>query len=291
MVALKRVGVWSVGLRNEDPAAREEIESAAAELEQLGYGAAWLGSSPHPDHALPVLEATSNLVVATGIFRIWDQDAASIAARHAAITAAHPGRFLLGLGASHSALVKEYAKPYSAMVAYLDGLDSAATPVPKQERVLAALGPRMLELSRDRALGAHPYLVTPEYTAKARAVLGDGPLLAPEIKVVWGLDRTAALERARKHLAIYLAMPNYTSNLLRSGFTEEDIADGGSERLIEASFVLGGDNALRDRVGAFFDAGADHAVIQVVTGGRMDLPRKEWREIAAVLDLPARAHA
>jgi probable F420-dependent oxidoreductase len=286
MVMLKRVGVWNVGLTNEDPAAREEIQSAAVELEELGYGAAWLGASPHPDRALPLLEATSELVVATGIFRIWDQDAASIAARHAAITAAHPGRFLLGLGASHSALIKEYAKPYSAMVAYLDGLDAAPTPVPKEERVLAALGPRMLELARDRALGAHPYLVTPEYAAKARATLGDGPLLAPEIKVVWGLDRPAAMERARKHLAVYLQMPNYTSNLLRNGFTEDDLANGGSDRLVEATFVLGGHDALRDRVGAFFDAGADHAVIQVVTGERLDLPREEWREIATVLDLP-----
>lgn len=286
MVALKRVGVWSVGLRNDDPGAREEIQSAAAELEELGYGAVWLGSSPHPDHALPLLEATSDLVVATGIFRIWDQDAASIAARHAAITAVHPGRFLLGLGASHSSLVKQYSKPYSATVEYLDGLDAAATPVPKQERVLAALGPKMLELARDRALGAHPYLVTPEHTAKARAALGAGPLLAPEIKVAWGSDLAAARERARAHLAYYLRLPNYTNNLVRDGFTEEDLAGGGSDRLIDATFVLGGHDAVRDRVRAFFDAGADHAVLQVITADRMELPREEWREIAAALDLP-----
>lgn len=286
MVAVKRVGVWSVGLRNDDSGAREEIQSAAAELEELGYGAVWLGSSPHPDHALPLLEATSDLVVATGIFRIWDQDAASIAARHAAITAVHPGRFLLGLGASHSSLVKQYSKPYSATVEYLDGLDAAAAPVPKQERVLAALGPKMLELARDRALGAHPYLVTPEHTAKARAALGAGPLLAPEIKVAWGSDLAAARERARAHLAYYLRLPNYTNNLVRDGFTEEDLAGGGSDRLIDATFVLGGHDAVRDRVRAFFDAGADHAVLQVITADRMELPREEWREIAAALDLP-----
>jgi len=277
MVALKQVGVWSTGLRNDDPAAGEDVQEAAAELERLGYGAIWLGGSPHPGHAAPILAATSEIVVATGIFRIWDEAAASVAARHAELTRAHPGRFLLGLGASHAGQVEQYAKPYSAMVSYLDELDAAG--VPKDERVLAALGPKMLELARTRALGAHPYLVTPEYTAAARAALGDGPLLAPEIKVA--ADR----ESARRHLAIYLQLPNYTRNLLRGGFSEEDLTGGGSDRLIDATFALGGPDAVRERVGAFFDAGADHAVLQVVTRDRMDLPREQWRELAAALAL------
>jgi len=274
---LKRVGVWSIGLRTEDPAALDGVREAAAELERLGYGALWLGGSPHPDHAVPLLEVTERIVVATGIFRIWDEEASSIAAKHAELTKHHPGRFLLGLGASHSALISQYAKPYSAMVSYLDELDTAG--VPKDERVLAALGPRMLELAGARSLGAHPYLVTPEHTATARATLGDGPLLAPEIKIA--ADR----EQARGHLAIYLQMPNYTRNLLRSGFTEEDLADGGSDRLIDATFAIGGPQVARERIEAFFDAGADHAVIQVVATDRTNLPLDQWRELAEVLAL------
>jgi probable F420-dependent oxidoreductase len=284
-MALGRVGVWSTGLRSEDPDARDQIVDASAELEELGYGAIWLGGSPGVEHALPILEFTSRIVVATGILNIWAHDAGTVARQHAEVTAAYPGRFLLGLGVSHSAMVADYRRPYSAMVKYLDDLDAAVPPVPRNERVLAALGPRMLELARDRALGAHPYLVTPDFTAHAREILGKGPLLAPEVKVVPEADPDRARARARAHLAIYLQMQNYTSNLLRLGFAEDDLLDGGSDRLIDATFAWGDLETIRKRIIAFHDAGADHVAVQVVTEGRLDLPRREWRELAEVLGL------
>jgi probable F420-dependent oxidoreductase len=280
---LGRVGVWSIGLRSENPDVAGEIRDAAAELEGLGYGTIWLGGSPGVGHAVPLLAATSRIVVATGILSIWDYEAAEVAARQAELAAEYPGRFLLGLGASHAALAKAYRKPYSAMVDYLDRLDAAGSGQP--DRVLAALGPRMLALSRDRAAGAHPYLVNPEHTALARETLGAGPLLAPEVKVVLDTDLTRARATARAHLAGYLRMPNYLNNLLRLGFSEEDFGDGGSARLVDAVFALGDVGAARRRVAAHQDAGADHVVVQVITGGRHDLPRSQWRELAGGLDL------
>jgi probable F420-dependent oxidoreductase len=281
MVDVGSVGIWSVGLRNDDPEAAGEIREAAAELEELGYGAIWLGGSPGLQHAVPLLEATSRIVVATGILNIWQYDPAGVAERQKSLSAAHPGRFLLGLGASHARAVEGYHKPYSAMVEYLDGLDAAGAP--SAERVLAALGPRMLELSRDRTAGAHPYLVTPEHTATARGILGPGPLLAPEVKVVLETDAERARATARRHLDFYLELPNYTNNLLRLGFTEDDFADGGSDRLVDATVAWGDVEAARRRVAEHRDAGADHAVLQVLTDDPAGLPRAQWRELAAAL--------
>ncbi|MEV5709210.1 LLM class F420-dependent oxidoreductase [Actinoallomurus sp. NPDC052274] len=283
MVDVGRVGIWSIGFRNDDPSAANEIRDAAAELEELGYGAIWLGGSPGVHHAVPLLEATSRIVVATGILNIWEYDAADVADRQKAVSAAYPGRFLLGLGASHPGLVKAYDKPYSAMTRYLDGLDAAGSP--SAERVLAALGPRMLELARDRTAGAHPYLVTPEHTARAREVLGPDRLLAPEVKVVLDTDPERARATARQHLDFYLKLPNYTNNLLRLGFTEDDFADGGSDRLVDAVVAWGDAEAVRRRVAAHRDAGADHAALQVLNGDPNGLPRAQWRELATALDL------
>ncbi|MEV5751905.1 LLM class F420-dependent oxidoreductase [Actinoallomurus sp. NPDC052308] len=278
-----RVGIWSIGFRNDDPSAANEIRDAAAELEELGYGAIWLGGSPGVHHAVPLLEATSRIVVATGILNIWEYDAADVADRQKAVSAAYPGRFLLGLGASHPGLVKAYDKPYSAMTRYLDGLDAAGAP--SAERVLAALGPRMLELARDRTAGAHPYLVTAEHTARARQVLSPDRLLAPEVKVVLDTDPERARATARQHLGFYIKLPNYTNNLLRLGFTEDDFADGGSDRLVDAVVAWGDVEAVRRRVDAHRDAGADHAALQVLTDDRSGLPRAQWRELATALDL------
>ncbi|GAA4614028.1 LLM class F420-dependent oxidoreductase [Actinoallomurus liliacearum] len=283
MVDVGRVGIWSIGFRNDDPSAANEIRDAAAELEELGYGAIWLGGSPGVHHAVPLLEATSRIVVATGILNIWEYDAADVADRQKAVSAAYPGRFLLGLGASHPGLVKAYDKPYSAMTRYLDGLDTAGAP--SAERVLAALGPRMLELARDRTAGAHPYLVTPEHTERARQVLGPDRLLAPEVKVVLDTDPERARATARQHLGFYMKLPNYTNNLLRLGFTEDDFADGGSDRLVDAVVAWGDVEAVRRRVDAHRDAGADHAALQVLTDDRSGLPRAQWRELATALDL------
>ncbi len=280
---LGRVGIWSIGLRAEDPGAAGPIRDAAAELDELGFGAIWLGGSPGVRHAAPLLAATSRIVVATGILSIWDYDAADVAASQAALAAEYPGRFVLGLGTSHAAIAAAYRKPYSAMVGYLDRLDAAGSG--PSDRVLAALGPRMLALSGTRAAGAHPYLVNAEHTAHAREVLGPDPLLAPEVKVVLDADATKARAVARDHLATYLRLPNYVNNLGRLGFSEDDARDGGSDRLVDAVFALGDVEAARRRVAAHHDAGADHVVVQVVTQDRSILPRREWRDLAEALGL------
>ncbi|MFJ9377775.1 LLM class F420-dependent oxidoreductase [Streptomyces sp. NPDC101455] len=277
-----RYGIWSVGLRTEDPARRGELADAAAELEQLGYGAVWLGGSSAAQHAVPLVEATSTLAVGTSIQSIWQYDAAESAAGFAELEAAHPGRFLLGLGVSHAKLADQYRRPYSALVSYLDALDTAG--VPADRRLLAALGPKTLELARDRSAGSIPYLVTPEHTAKARATLGETPLLAPELKVVLETDPTRARTLARDYLAMYLALPNYTNNFLRNGFTDSDIADGGSDRLVDAVFAWGEESQIRARIDAFLAAGADHVALQVVDGAARDaLPREAWRKLASLL--------
>jgi probable F420-dependent oxidoreductase len=281
------IGVWSYELRNEERSTPGEIHEAAAELDELGYAAIWLGGSPGVRHARTVLGGTSRIVVATGVLSIWDYDAAQVAAEHAALAAEYPGRFLLGLGASHGALVPDYAKPYSAMVDYLDELDAGGSPA--SGRVLAALGPRMLALSRDRATGAHPYLITPEHTATAREILGPEPLLAPELKVVLETDPARARAAARDHVRFYMSLPNYTRNLERFGFTEEDFRDGGSDRLIDATFAWGGMAAIRERVAAHRTAGADQVVLQVVVEQGGPPPRSQWRELADGLELRRRA--
>ncbi|MEU3461390.1 LLM class F420-dependent oxidoreductase [Streptomyces sp. NPDC006733] len=279
-----RYGIWNGGMRSDDPELRGEIAEAAAELDELGFGAIWLGGSASVEDAARVLDASPRITVATGILSIWDHEADAVAARTAEVEAAHPGRFLLGLGVSHAQLSDRYRRPYSAMVAYLDALDAAPAPVPAGRRVLAALGPKMLELSRDRAGGAHPYLVTPEHTEQARALLGEGPLLAPEFKIVLEKDPDVARGIARGYLAPYLAMPNYTNSFLRLGFEEGDFTGGGSDRLIDTVFAWGDDDHILGRIKSFRTAGADHVALQVVTGqARSVLPRAEWRRLAEVL--------
>ncbi|MER5650788.1 LLM class F420-dependent oxidoreductase [Streptosporangium sp. NPDC002524] len=279
-------GAWGSALRGDGPADMGEFGDAAAELDALGYGTIWLGGSPAVDYAVPLLDAAPRVTVATGILSIWDYGAAEVAAQRAAIEQRYPGRFVLGLGVSHEGIVERYTRPYSAMREYLDALDSAADPVPAQARVLAALGPRMLELSRDRAAGAHPYLVTVEHTAQAREILGEHALLAPELKVVLDPDVESARETARGYLRFYLTLPNYTGNLLRLGFGEDDFRDGGSDRLVNAVFALGDADAVAGRAADFLAAGADHLAIQVVTGDPFrDLPRAAWRRLAEALPM------
>ncbi|MBV7698724.1 LLM class F420-dependent oxidoreductase [Streptomyces sp. TRM70350] len=279
---LGRYGIWSVGLRSEDPARRAELDAAAAELEELGFGALWLGGNSSAANAAPLLHATKSITVGTSIQSIWQYGAEDSAAAFADVEAAHPGRFVLGLGVSHAKLAEQYRRPYSALVAHLDALDAAG--VPAERRVLAALGPKTLELARDRAAGAIPYLVTPEHTAYAREILGQAPLLAPEVKVVLERDPARARRVAREYLALYLSLPNYTNNFLRHGFTESDLVDGGSDRLIDAVFAWGDDNRVRERVAAFHTAGADHVALQVVDESPHDtLPSEAWRRLADLL--------
>ncbi|MFE4408145.1 LLM class F420-dependent oxidoreductase [Streptomyces sp. NPDC056821] len=283
-----RYGIWSIGLRSENAARRPELAAAAAELEELGYGAVWLGGNSTPCNAAPLIEATGRIVVATSIQSVWQQDAAETATEFTALESAHPGRFVLGLGVSHGPRVQQYRKPYSAMVGYLDRLDdldrSGEGGVPAGRRVLAALGPRMLRLARDRAAGTIPYLVTPDHTAQAREILGKATLLAPEFKVVLETDPSRARTVARGYLAPYLELPNYTDNFLRLGFTDSDVTGGGSDRLIDAVFAWGEESRIRERIEAFHAAGADHVALQVVADGPRDaLPREEWRRLATLL--------
>jgi len=284
-VNLGRVGVWSWHLRED----REGVPEAAAELEQLGYRTLWYPNSPDAfERARSLLEATSAIVVATGIVSIWTHPPDGAAAAHHELAGAHPGRFLLGLGVSHAFLVDQdhpgrYRRPLTRMREYLDALDVAERPVPAGDRVLAALGPRMLELSRDRTRGAHPYLVTVEHTRRARELLGPDRLLAPEQAVVLETDPARARAIARQHLAVYLRAPNYTNSWLRLGFTPDDLADGGSDRLVDGLVAWGDAGAIRDRVDQHHEAGADHVCIQVVTADPATLPRAEWRALAGAL--------
>ena len=283
------VGVWSGALRY---GARDEIVEGAAELESLGYSALWFpdtgGEPSWLEAASTLLEATRSVMVATGILNLWTHDPAGTADGFARLSGAHPGRFLLGLGASHAAIVDRtepgrYQRPLAAMAAYLDALEVAEPPVPAEARVLASLGPKMLTLARERAAGAHPYLTTPEHTQQAREILGADRLLAPEQRVVLETDRAAARELGRRHLEVYLRLPNYTNNLRRLGFTDDDLAGGGSDRLVDSLVAWGDEDTIARRVREHHDAGADHVCIQVVTADRRRLPREGWRRLAPAL--------
>ncbi|MFF9860388.1 LLM class F420-dependent oxidoreductase [Streptomyces tendae] len=276
-----RYGVWSGGFRSEDPEGAPERAEAVAELERLGYGALWLGGNTAARHAAPLIGATERIVVGTSIQSIWEHKASEAAAGFAELEVSHPGRFVLGLGVSHAPLAEGYRRPYSTMVGYLDELDRAG--MRSGHRLLAALGPKMLDLARDRAAGAIPYLVTPEHTAQARERLGGGPLLAPEFKVVLDADPSRARATARAYLAMYLKLPNYTKNLLSLGFTDADVSGGGSDRLIDAVFAWGDEATVRARIDAFHDAGADHVALQLVEDDMNRLPREGWRRLAALL--------
>ncbi len=243
-----------------------------AELERLGYERVWFGASPPADLSTvePSLAASTTLNVATGIVNVWDGE--PDAAAYHRVTGVHPGRFLLGIGAGHREIVgARYTKPYDRLVSYLDGLDEGG--VPRDGRVLAALGPRVLRLARDRTAGAHPYLTTPEHTAQAREILGDGKLLVPEQKVVLSTDPDEARTIARDRLAMYLQLPNYTKNWLRLGFTAADLADGGSDRLVDALVAWGDADAIHERIAAHWDAGADQVALQVLNPDKMDVLR------------------
>jgi probable F420-dependent oxidoreductase len=285
-----RIGVWNTALRtaSDDPGRHKEVTGAVAELESLGYGTVWLGGSPSVADAAAVVDATERITVATGILSLWEHTAEEVAAQAAELDARAPGRFVLGIGVSHGKLTPRYAKPYTAMTEYLDGLDAAGSPaVGASRRVLAALGPRMLKLSADRALGAHPYLVPEEHVRRAREVLGPDAVLAPELKVVVDTDLDRGRATARSTLAMYLQLPNYTSNLLRLGFEEADFAEGGSDRLVDALFAVGDVEHVKERIEGFLTAGADHVALQPLTSGERGtaLPRDAWRELADALGL------
>lgn len=253
---LGTVGVW----------ARHTLVDAglAADIERLGYGAIWQGGSPAADlvAAEALLDATSSIVVATGIVNIWHSDPHELADSYHRITQRHPGRLLLGIGSGHREATPHRARPLQATSDYLDVLDERGVPV--HDRALSALGPKMLAMSAARSAGTHPYLTVPAQTAEAREAVGPGVLVAPEQTVVLEEDPAQAREIARRFLKVYLGLSNYTGNMLRGGFGEEDLRGGGSDRLVDEVVVHGSVTDLADAVRAHLTAGADHVCVQVL---------------------------
>lgn len=286
-----------LGLRVRAMEARPFVEVAerVAEIEELGWPTLWITETVGREaltFATLLLGATQRMAVATGIASIWGRDALSAAAAQKTITEAHGDRFVLGLGVSHRVVVEDargqsYRAPYTAMRNYLDAMDAApfrsAAPITPPRRLLAALGPRMLELSAARADGAHPYLTTPDHTARAREILGAGPVLAPELMVVLETRAGPARDRARATLERYLALPNYRANLLRLGFTEDDLRGGGSDRLVDALVAHGDEEDIRRRVQLHLDAGADHVCVQPLASVDGGIDRTEIQRLSAAL--------
>jgi len=290
-LSLKPIGIWTGAF---EPQPARKVQETVAELEELGYGAVWFseafGRETFTLSGL-LLAGSTRIVVANGIANIYGRDPFTMASAQKTLSEAYPGRHLLGLGVSHVPLVEQlrghkYAKPVETMRAYLDAMDAAqyeSVAPATTFRVLAALGPKMLELAAKRSDGAHSYNVPPEHTAQARALMGSGPLLCVEQAVVLETDATQAREIARGFLNVYLGLPNYTNNFLRLGFTEEDLKHGGSDRLIDAIVAWGDVKAIQNRVQAHQAAGADHVCMQALSADSAALPLREWRELAAVL--------
>ncbi|GHH01290.1 LLM class F420-dependent oxidoreductase [Streptomyces rubradiris] len=294
MPSIGTVGLWVPGMDLRPPA---ESAEAAAEIEALGYGALWLSEGLVRDpfmEAATLLGATRSLVVGTGIAVIWGRHPRVIRAQARALLDAHPGRFVLGLGTSHARMVEgvlglRYERPLTALREHLDRLDEpdavlrlagiADGPEPRAPRVLAALGPRALDLARDRSAGAFSYLVTPEHTAEARAALGPDRLLIVEQAVVTGLGTDEARNRARGHIAGYLPAAPYRASWRRLGFGDADFADGGSDRLVHALVAIG-EQEIAQRVNAHLAAGADHVCLQALPADPATLPLDQWRSLA-----------
>jgi probable F420-dependent oxidoreductase len=286
-----RVGIWTFF----DLQPTTKAQEAAAEIESLGFRALWIPEAIGREaftSAATLLAGTKKLIVATGIANVWARDAMTMAAAQRTLAEAYPDRFLLGIGVSHAPIVETvrghlYKKPLAFMRAYLDAMDAAAfmavPPATPPKRVIGALHPKMLALSAERADGAHPYFVPPEHTARARTTIGKTALLAPEQAVVLEKDPSTARTIARMHMQTYLGLPNYVRNLLSLGFTDADVADGGSDRLVDAIVAWGDVDAVVKRVKAHHDAGADHVCLQVLDMNPGAIPLPQWRRLAEAL--------
>jgi probable F420-dependent oxidoreductase len=270
-----RFGVW---YRGAPPA------GFAPALERLGFGTLWLGGSPAGDLRLAEeqLAATTTLAVATGIVNIWASDPHEVARAFARVEARHPGRFVLGVGVGHREATAAYRSPYESLASYVDTL--LADGVPAGSLVLAALGPRVLRLAAERTAGAHPYLVTPEHTRRARELLGEGPLLAPEQHVLVDPDPERARALARRALEYYLRLSNYVASFRRLGFSEADVADGGSDALVDALVAHGSAGVVAGQVREHLEAGADHVAVNLVPHESED-PAETLGELAGALGL------
>jgi probable F420-dependent oxidoreductase len=290
-VDIGRIGIWYGGV---DALPTPEAQRAAQVVEELGFGAMWIAEAVGRDpfvSAAVLLSATTSLPLATGIANIYARDPMTMAAGQKTLAEAFPNRFLLGLGVSHGHLVAgvrkhDYSKPYSYMVQYLERMDKALFmakgPDSDPGRLLAALGPKMLELSATAANGSHPYFTTADHTQIARDVMGPDALLAPEQMVVLETDPTEARRIARAGMKIYLGLPNYYNNLARIGFDESDWTDGGSDRLVDAIVAWGTEDQIAARVAEHHAAGADHVCVQVLTGDTA-MPEAQWRRLAPAL--------
>jgi probable F420-dependent oxidoreductase len=288
---LGRVGLWT---RHLDVQPAEQLRTTVVELEKLGWRSLWawevFGREALTNAGL-LLGATQQLTVGTGIANIWARDPMAMAAAQRTLTEAFPGRFVLGIGVSHAPIVDarghRYERPLERMRAYLDAMDAAPWQGPplaeEPARVLAALGPRMLELAAERSAGALTFHASPEATAWARSILGSGPLLAVEQAVAVAEDPAEARRIGREYIAFYLTLSNYARAWKRAGFGPEDQADGGSDRLVDAVVAWGSPEAIADRVQAQIDAGADHVCLQVLEADPNGLPVAGWRALAPAL--------
>ncbi len=288
---LDRVGVWTFKLGTLP---YSEVRRAVAEIEQLGLGAIWypevLAKEAMSQAAL-LLSASSQLVIATGIANLWARDPVAMMNAARTLEEAFPGRFLLGIGVSHALSAARrghvYRTPLATMTAYLDAMAAAPYigPRPGQEPslVLAALGPQMLRLAAARTRGAHPYFVPVEHTAFARREMGAAALLAPEQAVVLCDDPAEARAIARTHTRHYLTLDNYRNNLRRLGWGDADMADAGSDRLVDAIVAWGGVGEIQARVAAHLQAGADHVGVQILDNGPDRFPMEDLRRLAPAL--------
>src|SRR5262245_18453398 len=291
-VDVGRIGIWaSSGLWEDGGTLSADGADAATELEALGYGTVWLGRADgNLELAEALLDATSRLMIGTSIVNIWMFDPPLVAASYRRVSQRHGARLLVGLGGGHAPAVEatgqQYVRPLQAMQNTLDELDAVEPGMPKNARALAALGPRMLQLSAQRSSGALPYLTSPEHTRWAREILGPGPLLVAEQKVVLDTDPASARALARRGVLRYFRLPNYTSNLKRFGFTDEDVARDGSDRVIDAIVAWGDGDGIARRIAEHLDAGADQVANQVLkdaVNACSGLPRDEWRKLAPAL--------
>ena len=282
---LGKIGIWTLYRRIGE----ENAAEAAALVEELGYGTFWLGGSPRLRSVRPLLEGSERLTVATGIVNVWKYEPAQLAAEHAELVRDFPGRVLTGIGIGHPEATSDYTKPLTTMRYFVDGLDAAEAPISRDERCIAALGPKMLDLARERTLGTHSYFVPVEHTKYARERLGENALVAPELACVVDTDAERARATARKYATGYLSRTNYTSNLLRFGWSGEDLADGGSDRLLDAIVPQGSAEDIATLVQAHFDAGADHVCVQPL--GVDGIPREEWAALADALRVSERRAA
>ncbi|TIH34625.1 TIGR03620 family F420-dependent LLM class oxidoreductase [Subtercola vilae] len=262
---LGRVGAW-LGVLGSFTAERER--DAVAHVERLGYSTLWVTESSKEAfaHASLALAASSTLTVATGIANVWAREPETAVSGANTLAEAYDGRFVLGLGIGHAKFVERYNKPLQTMRSYLDRMHetvvSAPVAVDPVPWLIAALGPKMLELAGARAEGSHPYFVPVEHTARARETLGSAPLLAPEVAVVLDATPSSARATARRYMELYLQLPNYTNNLRTLGFTDDDLGDGGSDRLVDAVIPWGSVDQISARIAEHFEAGADHVCIQ-----------------------------